>query len=141
MSNNTNQPVLNIPLLRKVLEHIEAHQDEWEQSSWRLLDVDNNRCGTAMCFAGHAAHIMGCDWSKNHPEYVVADEADREWAEQQAHINLDVFEGEGELMHACWRAQRLLGLTDEQRMELFAGGNDLDDLREMVDRFERGALA
>lgn len=36
-------PTPNIPLLRKVMEHIESHPDEWDQNYWRTA----TDCGTA----------------------------------------------------------------------------------------------
>lgn len=141
MGNNTNAPVINIALLRKVMEHIENHPEEWQQSVWRT-DQDN-RCGTAMCFAGHAAHIGGCEWADQVmgfvSEHVIANEADREWVEQCALATIETRKGVP-MIHAAFRAQRLLGLTDAQRGELFLSGNSLADLRAIVDRFEREAF-
>lgn len=38
---------INEKLLLETLAYIETHPQDWEQGSWR--------CGTGMCFAGHAA--------------------------------------------------------------------------------------
>jgi hypothetical protein len=46
---------LNVPLLRKTMEYIEAHPQEWDQDEW----VAKGSCGTTMCFAGTAAYLMG----------------------------------------------------------------------------------
>jgi hypothetical protein len=39
---------INAPILRKALEHITAHPEEWRQSIWALKDL----CGTECCLAG-----------------------------------------------------------------------------------------
>lgn len=53
----------NIPLLRKTLEHIEAHPNEWSQRVWGQRIVG---CGTTYCFAGTAAVLSGYEpaWEK-----------------------------------------------------------------------------
>lgn len=147
MSNNTNQPVIDVALLRKTLEHIEAHQNEWYQGSWRIPRTTSS-CGTAMCFAGWATEIMDGEWISRTGEYVIANEADREWVAGLENGGCDVFgdsmirerpNGRGEI-HCSYRARRLLGLSQKQANDLFSGRNDLDDLREIVDRLERAAF-
>ena len=49
------QPVPNLPLLRKVLDHIDAHPEEYEQATY----TRTTSCGTAYCIAGHAAVMTG----------------------------------------------------------------------------------
>jgi hypothetical protein len=44
--------IKNVPLLRKGLEHITVHQDEWDQDEW---------CGTSRCLAGHIVTLDGWD--------------------------------------------------------------------------------
>lgn len=41
----------NAELAYKVLDHIDAHPDSWDQSSWV--------CGTTACFAGWAVRLSG----------------------------------------------------------------------------------
>lgn len=41
-------PASGVPILRKALEHITAHPEEWRQSIWALKDL----CGTECCLAG-----------------------------------------------------------------------------------------
>jgi len=43
-------PTPNLPLLRKVLDHIDAHPEEWRQGGWAI----ETECGTACCIAGFA---------------------------------------------------------------------------------------
>lgn len=59
--NSIADPVPNLPLLRKVLDHIDAHPEEWDQSNYVLTEAEQIKqqtgqpgCGTAYCIAGHA---------------------------------------------------------------------------------------
>lgn len=69
-------PQPNLPLLRKVLDHIDAHPEEWAQGTWaqrsyplerhvrelnrgRAVELPVPACGTAFCIAGHAAVMAG----------------------------------------------------------------------------------
>lgn len=56
-SMTQQMPVPNLPLLRKVLDHIDAHPEEWDQ--WQFARVVS--CGTAFCVAGHAAVMSGAE--------------------------------------------------------------------------------
>lgn len=47
----------NLPLINKVMDHIEAHPEEHNQADW-AIKVDHP-CGTAYCYAGHAVHMSG----------------------------------------------------------------------------------
>lgn len=53
-------PVPNLPLLRKVLDHIDAHPDEWNQNEWGI-QTERSSCGTAFCIAGHVAVMSGAE--------------------------------------------------------------------------------
>lgn len=41
---------VNVPALRKALEHVTAHPEEWRQASWGVRTA----CGTSCCLAGTA---------------------------------------------------------------------------------------
>src|SRR6478609_6380573 len=56
--NQSTDPVPNLPLLRKVLEHIDAHPEEWHQSVW-AMETSASECGTAFCVAGHTVVMAG----------------------------------------------------------------------------------
>jgi hypothetical protein len=104
----------NIPLLRKTLDHIKAHPQEWDQQTWH--------CGTAMCFAGHAAMLDGgAEWL--HPSDMCEHVAD----------------AEGRVTSVATYARRALGLDECQAATLFAPDNDLDDLEEIIGEIESGA--
>ncbi len=46
---------LNLPLARKVYEHITAHRAEFGMREWAV----KRECGTTMCIAGHAVTLAG----------------------------------------------------------------------------------
>lgn len=51
----------NIALLKTTLDFIQANPDKHDQADW----VEVNRCGTTMCFAGHAAALSGAEVPKD----------------------------------------------------------------------------
>ncbi|MGA5467153.1 hypothetical protein [Mycobacterium sp. NPDC050041] len=70
---------LNLPLARKVLEHLEAHPDEHDQRHFGY----RTPCGTTLCIAGTALMLNGdpIHWSDqgyltNGPGTSAADELD-----------------------------------------------------------------
>jgi hypothetical protein len=108
-SPDTTLPVPNVPLLRKIREHIEAHPEEWDQGDWR----SNTACGTAYCFAGRAAHLDGAEWlSADEPACLVPDSGD---------LPDDLYYtcGTGKYMPVPARARRILGLTQDEARSLF----------------------
>jgi hypothetical protein len=99
------------------MEYIETHPDEWVQRSYR--------CGTAACFAGHAALLAGGEWETPaedegaHRMVAVSDDPERRaW--------------DGRTIHVVFRAERVLGISRSVSEELFRGTNTLDDLRRIV---------
>lgn len=137
---------INVALLRETLEYIKEHPAAWNQDFWRF-EVENGRCHTVMCFAGHAAVLDGVKWSTsvhgNYAEYVLANDADRkfvkghpeyEWALIQDHKGRDA-------LPVQFRAQRVLGLDKAQAEQLFRGSNTLAQLESIVEELEAEALA
>jgi hypothetical protein len=111
---------INYPLLDRTIEYIEKHSEEHQQSVYR--------CSTGMCVAGHAAVLDGAKWV--HPEdpddpMVFVEQADR-----------DAFPSlleDGETMvHVSLSASRRLGLSDDQALVLFGGGNALPTIKAIV---------
>lgn len=98
----------NVALLRKTLEHIEAHPDEWDQKWWAA----RTKCGTTFCFAG----------------WTVALGSSTEVAWQYGYA---VCTATGELISDV--ARDLLGLDDNQADRLFGGSNTLADIRRTVE--------
>lgn len=150
---------MNIELARKTIEHIDAHPDEhlqllWHATGVRLRDAiwlcarnefyaEHGRspfpvedaelkvhtlaalpaCGTAACFAGHAVLIAGFQVESS-------DEA-------------VLTEVEGEFVYRPIRdvAIELLGLDEAQASILFAGGNTVDQLWEILGEYSGGEIA
>lgn len=127
--------MVNAPVLRKELEYITAHRDEWNQEIWlsehRDSYLEPTTCGTTGCLAGntvlHAGLIHGVTrvyWSEAAQQYVagvtlytpcdperVAPDEAASWSETAAGI---------------------LGLTRSQANQLFASGNSLHNLWELA---------
>lgn len=63
-----NLPAPNLPLLRKVLDHIDTHPEQWKQEVFG--DPRAVECGTAMCVGGWAIEFTRppdarcCPWSE-----------------------------------------------------------------------------
>lgn len=111
------------------LEHIEKHPEEWRQEDWR--------CGSACCFAGHAARLAGCTWVFSGAE-VDADDGwshHGAWARQQMMVDAAGAEASGQV-----HAMDALGLSRDRRAlftdhPLFEPDNTLSDLRRLVDEY------
>jgi hypothetical protein len=116
MTLTDEAPRVNVPLLRKTLEHIEAHPQEWDQAHWH--------CGTGMCFAGTACDLDGGEWVPGRPVLV-----QRDGEPDDLRYRRGIGRGE---VHACTRAMRILGLTPIAALALFSAGNTLADLRRQV---------
>lgn len=110
---------VNVDLLQRTLAHIEAHPEEWNQGTWR--------CGTAACFAGHAAILAGAQWAE--PDYETAPWLDNE----------KVITPSGERREVFDYAPEVLGLAHHSH-PLFNASNDLEDLRRIVGELCDGAL-
>lgn len=118
-------PIPNVPLLRKVREHIGNHPSEWNQDVWRTprtddvpfrwdFDISQDRilaqpaasCDTAFCFAGWALTFDGVDWLDS--DYVRLKDG-------------EIFKA----LHAHGVAQHVLGLSENEADMLFCGLNSL----------------
>jgi len=115
--------MINVELLKKTLAHIEAHPEQWNQRDWRDVDHDL-RCGTACCFAGWAALLNGSTWDVPDSEIENYD-----WDHDPNGDKLADVDGGRAVSRVATRA---LGLTWTQADQLFAGGNDIEDLRAIV---------
>ncbi len=74
---------MNVENFRRVLEHIKAHPEDWDQSVWH--------CGTTRCFAGHAQIMSGKP-------------ADHTTARRDARAWLDLSSAEANYFFAKWLA-------------------------------------
>lgn len=124
--DDTNAPAPNVPLMHKVYDHIQAHPEEWRQDYFAidtisLVDAeiitqkqaDRNLCGTAFCVAGHAANMVyGMKRISGYTD-PFPDHPSRNWA------------------HA---GQEALGLTYQERTDLFRAGNSLPEIKAIMTR-------
>ena len=126
------EPTPNLPLLRKVLDHIDAHPTEWLQEIWGTdhaivtstgevdfdLTLDVSECHTAFCIAGWAVFLDGT----------------HKISFQAGGMVVDNFH-----FSAGGVAQQLLGLTDEESGALFHYGNKRADVQAIAKRIAERA--
>lgn len=115
----------NNELLEATMQRIEAHPEKHDQSAWFTV----NECGTAFCFAGHAAIEAGAKpptagqirdnggWWINPDDPI------------EPHVTIDM----RPLMEVQNWAAVQLELTPGQRSALFYDAGDAETLRVMVD--------
>jgi len=118
---NGSQP-LNVPLLRKTLEYIEAHPEDWVQDQWV--------CDSGMCYAGHACALAGADFApplRNGAIYPYVTGPDYDYV-----YGMETSWGR----HVSDFAAYHLGISPGEDARLFFGENSLDDLRGMVASLE-----
>lgn len=149
----TDYPTLNADLLRAVMAKVEQEAEKgedcrWGQDTWSLgvaaarmaddgtLVTAEPDCGTSYCFGGWAVATQpDTQWLTGSYLLPVPDD-DPDDVDRTVMViapshpgGVQYVEGTG-----VWaRAQRLLGLTDGERTDLFAGSNTLEDLRRYVD--------
>jgi hypothetical protein len=111
----TETPAPDIGLMERTYAAIVADPGSWNQETYR--------CESGMCFAGHAAVLAGASFP--YPE-----------SSGQSHL-VDTPSGERQMV---WQfAQDALRLSEDQTEALFAGGNDLADIRAFIDAITAGA--
>jgi hypothetical protein len=142
---------LNLPLLQKALDHIEAHPEEWNQGSWGQTVQG---CGTTACLAGHIALLDG--WTPVvRPRHIVDEE------EPTIAWEGVTKKGARGLPYATWwdnhstrytmvsdAAQAALGVTPEEWSDftfdsddyLWGGMNDREDLWRIANELADGQL-
>ena len=121
---------LNRTLLTETMAQIDAHPEDWEQSTWR--------CGSGMCFAGWAATLNDREWVdtpdgqySTHvvvpPGFPYSGPAPRPLINEGKAV-------EGEYtVSVSTAAQYDLGLTSSQADAMFSGSNSRETLHKMVD--------
>ena len=133
------KPALNVELLQLVLKTIEADQSHWNQNYYCQVAGRRERnakgqlfypitCHTAFCFAGWAVQLGSQEtpvWADSY--YLFADQHD------------DPGDVCGGLIGASARAKNLLGLSYDQSESLFYAGNNINDLKEIVNRVIEGS--
>lgn len=111
--------VENVPLLRKVLEHVTEHPLEHAQGHWAV----RNGCGSAYCVAGWTAVFEG--WT---PTYEDDD------------VSTGTFVRAGSYHHAGDIARAALGVSDSDASVLFRSTNSLDVLWGLAETMTDGEI-
>lgn len=121
---------VNVPLLRKTLEHITEHPEEWEQGAWAM----RNSCGTACCLAGTAVVLAGhkLQWEDcergDYLDFANCVETDDPMLRDTDAVSIPVV------------AQRELNLPDFASTRLFSANNSLADLWALAEDVTGGAI-
>lgn len=127
----------NVPLLRKVMEHIEENPEEWDQHHWlrrranlrrpRVVaaNIEEQRqevlsCGTAYCFAGHTAFMTG--WEPIFSPNALS-------------FNGENMQKDGKSLYVGAIARIELDLSPEDADRLFRATNTRRDLRALVNKY------
>lgn len=108
--------------LDAILDHIEAHPEEWEQEYYGL----KTECKTAYCVAGHTLVRAGVQMTWMPLDEVNAGNPE-EW---ELDVAFDPHTHEPRNIQVL--AAEILGLTSDQATELFLGSNSFDRLREVA---------
>lgn len=124
--HNADDLTINVPLLRKTLEHITAHPDEWDQDIW----AERTPCGTVACLAGTAVLLQGFELDFYESE---CDCGCREGT-TASYVISDPPQTIQEV------ARTTLGLTEDQADDLFESDNTLRDLWAYANSFTNGEI-
>lgn len=110
----------NAELAYRVLDQIDAHPEQWQQLSWISRPAGDD-CGTAGCFAGWTCMLSG-------------DKPCWEFADSEETVTV-IVEGQGNSLDGMlvgMRAVELLGITTDQKHDLFHELNTREDLGRLV---------
>jgi len=116
--------------LRKALEHVTAHPDEWDQRVWWRSSVESG-CGTAGCLAGTVVHQAG---------YEIPTTFETEVDGERLRGADYAFSPTGRREEISEAAQRLLGLSNAQCMRLFNPLNSLARLWYIASVYSGGRI-
>lgn len=106
--------------LDAALAHIDAHPDEWRQTTWGM----RTECNTSCCIAGWVVVQAGAE--------LVFNEMD-EYADVEEAIDC-LPDGEDYEESIAVFARKLLGIDGVVSSDLFDGGNSRADLQRVRDR-------
>lgn len=121
-----NWPTRNVALLQETMAHIEKNPTQHNQNHWMT------ECGTAFCYAGHAAILAGATtpgrevvswghyWGVN-----------TRTLESRGISSFDVGKNDMQVVDEFATAQ--LGITDDEAEALFDGDQTVQSLRLLVD--------
>lgn len=110
-------PEINIDMMRRTFEYIEAHPEEHYQGNWVEKGED---CGTTRCFAGTAAHLS--------PDYAIRLSVEDSYFTCHR-------EEDGEEVEFSRAGAEILGLNDNQAEEMFFDAGTLDDLYALAKQY------
>lgn len=146
---------IDVPLARKVLEHLETNPADHRQRAWAMrVDVDDyldftvdveeqlplGACGTAGCFAGWAAALDGHTvLTSGVLAGVVLDLSDL-IVEKDDDGQIQIDYEHSTVVAAAEYARKALGLTESQATRLFSGSNSRADLREYLSDWTNGEI-
>lgn len=124
------ESTINVPLMRKVLEHITAHPEEHNQHVW----AERNPCGTTYCMAGQTVLMAGHEiaWSNGSEPDLDEDCAD--------HVTTRIETPDGRSNYIPHVAARELGLSGCQATELFYDSTSIEDLWENANHYTDGEI-
>lgn len=132
MKKPASVPERNVELLQATMSFIEKHPEKHDQATWA------NACGTAFCYAGHAALLAGATvpsgnalewghfWTINPETFQSGSETTLEQLES-GNVAVDEF------------AARRLGITSYEAEVMFSGDRTRIQLRLLVDELCNGA--
>lgn len=109
----------HVAVMRKTIEHVLAHPEEWDQAHWASASA-TAPCGTAYCFAGHAAVTVAGAQPTGRGNGIVT-------------LN-------GEPQHVADAARAALGLDTSQTEELFRATNSARRLAELCYLYSGGRV-
>lgn len=114
----------NAELAYKVLDHIDAHPDQWDQDVW-WTDQHYAGCGSAGCFAGWAVVLSGGRIEFDGFNSIITGLAELDGA----HVS----DAAAQLLNADPYTADPDGGRDGCDLYLFSGGNDRTDLGRAVE--------
>lgn len=124
---------IDVPLLRKELEHITAHPERWNQSTWGK----QTECGTVACLAGNAVihnyPVESLIWQTR--KFVKYDGTRMETLTALDGVTINC------LPYSVHEVARdLFGLTEDQAGAMFSATNTLSDLWEYANQITNGEI-
>jgi len=108
---------INAPLLRKTMDYIEEHPEEWYQAKW---GIRRPGCGTRACFAGHALMLSGYELLNSIGS---------------ASLLTATHPGRDKVLTIAQAAKEELGLDMYEADALFCANNTMSGLRSIVTEF------
>lgn len=124
MNQPSDLPERNVALLRKTQDFIEQNPSQHDQGVW------HNACGTAFCYAGHAALLAGAEHPGGRIEL---------WHVDPVTLAAVTYVQNPESAYVGDFARKQLGLTEAESDALFDASRTLRGLRSLVNALCTGA--